>query len=193
MTAYVEGFPVLAPGNPLLHTWVIPGTNRRLTLRNGSCGFVQAHNALRFHDKVERLDQPAERHGAIDDGGHNYRPITGGNGWSKHATGLAADLNWSRHPYNTKAGWSFTPAQIRQIHRNLLLYRDEPTGLLAIEWGGDWPSHPGSKAKPDPMHFQISSAVRMAHVERVARRLINSPRGRRILAANPGQLEVILS
>lgn len=193
MTSYVEGFPVLEPGSAKLHRWVQPGTNRTITRRNGSVGLVLAHNAQRFNDLVERLDQPKERDGAPDDGAYNHRQITGGSGWSKHATGAADDLNWSRHPYNTKASATFTRAQIRQIERTLAMYRDLRTGLLVVEWGGHWPSRPGSSAKPDPMHFQISSAVRMEHVERVARRLVNTPRGKLILKANPGQRLVVLS
>ncbi|NGZ99382.1 M15 family metallopeptidase [Nocardioides sp. W3-2-3] len=135
-----------------------PGTNRTITRRNGSVGLVLAHNAQRFNDLVERLDQPKERDGAPDDGNYNHRRITGGSGWSKHATGAADDLNWSRHPYNTPASRTFTKAQIRQIHLTLQMYRDPRTGILVVEWGGDWPSHPGSTAKPDPMHFQIRLA-----------------------------------
>jgi hypothetical protein len=193
MIDHVEGFPVLEPGSPLLHRWVQPGTGRTLLRRNGSVGLVLAHNAQRFHDKVERLDQPAERHGAIDDGAYNHRPITGGRGWSKHATGCADDLNWSRHPYNTRPEKTFTAKQIRAIRKTLELYRDPVTGLLVVEWGGNWPSRPGSTAKPDPMHFQISSQVRMEHVERVARELMDTKRGKAILQANPGQRKVVLS
>lgn len=193
MTDHVEGFPVLEPGSPLLHRWVQPGTGRTILRRNGSVGLVLAHNAQRFHAKVERLDQPRERWGAIDDGAYNHRRITGGHGWSKHATGCADDLNWSLHPYNTRPAETFTAHQIRQIRKSLELYRDPVTGLYVVEWGGDWPSHPASKAKPDPMHFQISSKVRMEHVERVARELMETKRGAAILKANPGQRKVVLS
>lgn len=194
MTDFVEGFPVLAPGSKNLHTWDLgEAANRKLTHRNGSVGLVLAHNALRFNDLVEPLDQPAERNGGIDDGGYSYRRITGGSGWSKHATGCADDLNWRKHPYGTKATANFTREQIAAIEKTLNLYRDPKTGLHVVEWGGHWPSHPGSSASPDPMHFQISSQVRMEHVERVARKLMDHGRGKRLLALNPGQAAVILS
>lgn len=193
MTDTVEGFAVLKPGSPLLHRWVIPGTDRTITWRNGSVGLIQAHNALRIHELVERLDQPGEHRLGADDGGHVFREITGGNTWSKHATGAAGDLNWRRHPYNTPTLSTWTPKQVRVIRSTLRLYIDLRTGKPVLEWGGNWPSHPGSTAKTDSMHWQISSQVRMAECERVARRLMLTPRGRRILAANPGQKAVILS
>lgn len=190
----VEGFPVILRGDSsLLHRWVIPGADRSLTMRNGSTGFLLAVMALRFNDLVERLEQPAERHGGVDDGAWNARPITGGSSWSKHATGAAEDLNWRRHPYDTKASATFTAKQRAQIEKTLRAFRDPATGLLVVEWGGHWPSHPGSSAKPDPMHFQISSQARLEHCERVARKLLASPRGKRIIAANPSQRKVVLS
>lgn len=188
MTDYVEGFPVLPPGHPDLHTWNLPDKDgrviRRITLRNGSVGLVLVWIALRFHELIERLDINP---GVIDEGGHSYRRITGGSGWSKHATGAAEDLNWQRHPYGTRATATFTDAQIKLIRRDLRRC------LGVVEWGGNWPSHPGSTASPDPMHWQIHSSKRMSAVERLAKILIRTPRGRRILKANPGQREVIYS
>lgn len=191
----VEGFSVVLERGPALHPWLIPGADRTLTLRSGSVGLVLAVLALRFDELVERLDEPGERsHGGVDDGGWNPRPITGGSGWSKHATGAAMDLNWRQHPYNTKAAKTFTRRQLAEIERTLKAFRDPQTKLLVVEWGGHWPSHPGSKAKPDPMHFQISSRVRLEHVERVARKLLrDSPRAKRVITANPSQKRVVLS
>ncbi len=185
----VAGWPVLEPGSKYLHTWVLPGTGRRITMRQGSCGLVLAHLALRFNDLVERLDLPGGD--AVDEGGHSYRQITGGSSWSQHATGTAVDLNWQRHPYGVPAAHTFTLKQRNTIHQ-WLAHSYTVAHTRVVEWGGDWPSHPGSTAHPDAMHFQLRD-VGMATVERLARDLMQTHRGERLLEANPGQRRVVLS
>jgi hypothetical protein len=194
VTSAVEGLPVLAQGSKDLFTWQL-GCPRRLTMRKGSVGFVLAFWADWFNDEVERLDQPGEHPQSIDDGAYSPRKITGGTGWSKHATGGAMDLNWRKHPYNVRTIETFTPVQIAKIRTKL----DKDTlvdGRPLIEWGGDWPSHAGSSAKTDAMHFQISSHFATAPIaacEVLARRWMRRTRGKAILALNPGQKAVILS
>lgn len=190
LTGNVNGWPVLEPGSKLLHTWELPGTARRITMRHGSCGLVLAHLALRFNDLIERLDLPGKGD-AVDEGGHSYRPITGGTSPSQHATGTAVDLNWRRHPYGVPTAHTFTVKQRDLIHQWLAhTYVADHTRV--VEWGGDWPSHPGSTASPDAMHFQLR-AVGMTAVEQLARELMRTARGERILEANPGQRRVVLS
>lgn len=187
VTATVNGWPVLAPDSSRLHRWVIPGTRRQLTMRHGSAGFVLAHLALRFNDRVERLALPGEA--TPDDGAYAYRRITGGTSWSQHATGTAMDLNWRRHPYGVPAAETFTRAQ-RQLIRHWLRRVYVAGGDPVVEWGGDWPSHPASTARPDAMHFELAQPLEAT--ERLARRLMDTERGRLVLAANPTQRKVIL-
>lgn len=175
MSKSVNGWPVIQAGSPLLHRWIIPGTNRALTLRQGSVGFILAHMALFFHEKVERLDT-----GPWDEWGHNVRPISGTSVYSNHSSATAEDLNAARHPYKVPIRNNFTDKQIKSIRRRLRLYR----GTLA--WGGNW-----SPTWVDGMHFEIVKP--MPACERVARMLMRTPRGKRILKANPGQKKVILS
>jgi len=194
MPAYVEGLPVLEEGSRHLHPWVLVNAPRTITLRDGAVGFILAFWADWFDENVERLDQPGEHPTGIDDGGYSHRAITGGSGWSKHATAGAEDLNWRKHVYNTFPIESFTTKQIAIIHAKL---RDTWVGgVPVIEWGGDWPSHPGSTAKPDPMHFQISSHVAADPItacEVLAKRWMRRKRGAALLEVNPGQRAVILS
>lgn len=169
-----NGWSVLAEHSPMLHKWIIPGTNRHLVMRAGSAGFLLAHMALWFHEKVERLDL-----GVWDDWGYAYRPIRGDEEWSNHASGTACDLNATRHPLAVPTAQTFTEAQTKAIHRRLRLYRG------AILWGGDYVN------RPDAMHFEIVRTL--AFTEAQASRLLNTPRGRRIIHANPVQRAVILS
>lgn len=170
-----NGWPVLEPGSRLLHRWVIPGTGRHLILRNGSAGFLLAEHALWFHQEIERLDL-----GQWDDWGYAYRDIRGDDDWSNHASGTAEDLNATRHPLGVATRRTFTQAQIDRIHRRLARrYRG------AIRWGGDYVN------RPDAMHFELVKDLEFC--ERLARVLMLTPRGQKLLATNVGQRAVILS
>lgn len=172
-----NGWPVLKKGDSRLHKWQMPGhDDRHFLARNGSAGFLLVHNAVWFHDTIERLDL-----GVWDDWGWAFRDVTGmSTDISNHASGTALDLNATRHPWGVPIERTFTPAQISKIRRRLTLYRG------CIRWGGDY-----QHSKPDGMHFEID--LPLAKVEARARSLINTPRGRSVLRANPGQRKVILS
>lgn len=176
----VNGWPVLGPDTdgpfPRLRRFAIPGTGRALTLRDGAVGFLIALFALWWDERIERLDTAGD---VWDEWGHAVRPVRGqSSGYSNHAGGAAADLNATRHPMGVAVSRTFTPAQIRRIRRRLLLFR----GCLV--WGGVW-------SRPDGMH--VEAARTLAACERVARVLMHTPRGRRVLAANPGLRKAILS
>lgn len=162
---------------PRLRKWVIPTpgapADRHLYMRDGSAGFLLAHLALWFHEKVERLDL-----GVWDEWGYAPRPIRGGSTPSNHASGTAMDLNATRHPMGVPIARTFTAGQVKAIRRRLKVYGGR------IDWGGDW-------TRPDGMHFELSPGSTLAGVESRARQLIDTPRGERVLAANPGALVVI--
>lgn len=173
MSSSQNGWPALVPSSPLLINWELPRSNTRLRLRNGSAGFLLIHLALWFDKAVEDLDEPQ-----LDDWGYAYRPVRGyTNTLSNHASGTAMDLNATDHPLGVDH--TFTPAEVSAIHKRLALYGG------CIRWGGDY------SGRKDAMHFEIDKP--MGDCERVARRLLDSPRGVRILADNPGQRAVILS
>lgn len=164
-----NGWESLPVGSPLIHKWIVPETDRHLLIRRGSVGFLLVHNALYFHEEVERLDI-----GQWDDWGYAPRPP------SNHGSATATDLNAVRHPFHVPIHRTFTDKQIKQIRKRLRLY----DGI--IDWGGNW-------RDPDGMHFEIAPGTPMAKCERKARQLADSPRGKRILRANPGQFRVIQS
>lgn len=163
---------------PRLRKWIVPGTDRHLYLRDGSVGFVLVHFAYWFHRRVERLDA-----GTWDDWGWAVRPIRGQtSGYSNHASGSAMDLNAVQHPlgsvgtfaYRVRGVWAYA-----RIRAHLLRYRG------CIRWGGDY------TGRKDEMHFEVNKPL--SECELVARRLMSSPAGRRVLEQNPGAREVILS
>ena len=162
---------------PRLRKWRVPGTDIHLLLRDGAMGFILIHVALWFHEKVERLDLSGQ---PWDEWGWAVRPVRGQtSGYSNHAGGVAEDLNATLHPRGVPAKRTFTPKQIRAIKFQMKFY------LGLVIWGGLW-------RMPDAMHFEIAPAS-LASCERLARWLVRTPRGRRILAANPGAKAVILS
>lgn len=177
-----NGWPVLEPGDPRLHAWVIPAHNGHLTLtyRNGSAGLVLSHCLLRLSEQVEDLTQFDSKHNLIkDDWGLAIRPVRGQTtGYSNHA-GYAADANATRHPLGVEG--TFSRTEVAQIHRILAQYHG------VIRWGGDY------HTRKDEMHWEINDGVTMHELERVARRLADTPRGHRILKANPGQRRVVFS
>lgn len=182
MATTVNGWTVIQSNRtngplPRLRKWQLPGAenDRHFYLRDGACGFVLMHMILWFHEEIERLDT-----GVWDEWGWAVRPVRGQTtGFSNHAGGVAADLNATHHPIGVDVDRTFTLKQQRRIRRRLKLY----CGLLI--WGGDW-------SRPDGMHFEIDRA-NLASVEHLARDLMDTARGRRILEANRGARKVILS
>lgn len=167
-----NSWPALAANSPLLFTWTVPGDGTRLRLRHGSAGFLLIHLATRFDRRIEDLTEPQ-----LDDWGYAYRPIRGYvSNLSNHSSATAEDLNATDHPLGTE---TFTRQEEAQIHKLLERYEG------CIRWGGDY------RGRKDEMHFELDRDL--AACERVARRLIDTPRGRAILEANPGQRAVILS
>ena len=175
MATSQNGWPVLTSDSHSLVTWVIPTKQGpvRVRLRNGSAGFILAHFALWWADKVEPILGKI-----LDDWGWAPRPIRGSTEISNHASGTALDINATRWPLGTTNMPRSMVARIR-IRIHLWLYRG------ALRWGGDY------HYRKDQMHTEID--VKLAKAERVARRLMRTARGKRILKANPGQRRVILS
>ena len=182
----VSGWPVIEHATytgplPRLRKWNLPGTGRHLILRDGAAGFLLAHFALWWHERVSRLDG-----GIWDEWGWAVRPVRGQTtGYSNHAGGVAADLDATEFPYGAAIARVFKPLQIRRIRRRLKLYREGEDYVLG--WGGDY------RSTPDGMHVELAPGSTLAQAERVARRLMKTKRGRRILDANPGARQVIES
>jgi hypothetical protein len=147
--------------------WIIPGTKRHLRMAPGAAGFVLAHIALWFHEVIERLDL-----GEWDDWGWAWRPIRGTTDTLSNHAGYAMDLNATRHPMGVDTDETFTRVQRDRIHARLKWLRG------VVRWGGDY------RNRPDAMHWEIVGSV--LAVRAVAKMLRSTPRGKRILAANPG-------
>jgi len=177
MVNSANGYPVLDSGTtgplPRLRKWEIPQVKRHLLARDGSGGFLLIHLALWFSEEVEDLDNEK----TWDDWGWAARPIRGSSTISNHASGTAIDLNATKHPMGVPTRNTFSRAEIIRIHNRLKMY----TGC--IRWGGDY------SGRPDAMHWELDRPLRQ--VEKKARELCKTPRGRRILADNPGAKRVI--
>jgi hypothetical protein len=117
---------------------VVPGTTRRLTVRNGPAGDLLLWVAGQFDKLVEDIEQ-----GILDDWGYAERPIRGGTELSNHASGTAIDLNATSHPLATDPAANFSRAEIDTIHAILARTRG------CVRWGGDY------TGRKDGMHFEI--------------------------------------
>jgi hypothetical protein len=161
---------------PRLRKWRIPGADRHLILRDGSVGFLLIHFALWWHEKVNDLSRPGT---VWDEWGWAFRPIRGQtSGLSNHASGTAMDLDATAHPLGVPISRTFQAWQTAKIRARIRFYR----GIL--RWGGEW-------SRPDGMHIEIAPGVGLARCEKRARQLMGTPRGKRILAANPGAEKAI--
>lgn len=174
MSASQNGWPVLDATSDKLYTWTIPARTGaiRIRLRNGSAGFLLAHFLLWWAEALEPLAGKL-----LDDWGWAARLVRGSSTViSNHGSGTAADANATRWPMGTRLMRAWMVGRIRL---RLRIYGG------TLRWGGDY------HGRPDQMHTEINKP--MAACEGVARRLMKTSRGRRILAANPTQKAVILS
>lgn len=175
-----NGYPVLFDNRvtgplPRLRQLHLPGIDRHVYLRDGSAGFLLGHMAVWWHDVIHPLDT-----GTWDEWGWYVRPIRGAtSGYSNHSSGTALDLDATLHPRGVATERGLTAKQIAAIRDRLNLYEG------CIRWGGDY------KITVDAMHFELVKPI--GDVEKRARALLDSPRGKRLLSANGGLRAVILS
>ena len=185
MATSANGWPALESNSSKLVTWIIDAKDglTKLRVRNGSAGFLLTYAAWWFSENIEPL------HGnLLDDWGHAYRPVRGQTtGLSNHASGTAVDMNATRHGrgvigtflFKVKYKAKWVTAKYRF---NLFLNRRFKG---TIRWGENYQS------TVDGMHIEINADLPV--VEARARALMDTPLGKRVLAANPAQRAVILS
>lgn len=139
MSSSQNGFP--ANDRSLVSSRVIPGSQVKVTVRNGAAGDLLLHAAGRWDREVEDIDNAR---GALDDWGYAERPIRGSSTvLSNHASGTAIDLNATRHPLGVAPIRTMSTAQIRTVRRIVA----DCDG--ALRWGGDY------SGRPDTMHLEV--------------------------------------
>lgn len=176
MATSMNGWPVILQSDAgRLRRWKVPGVPREFTLRDGSAGFLLIWFVMFWHQRIDRVGK-----GIWDEWGWAVRPVRGQtSGYSNHASATAADVDATQHPMGVSIWRTFNLAEIiaiRWVIRVRLRH--------VLEWGGEW-------ERADGMHIELNKSLAVA--ERVARRLMKTPRGRAILEANPGAKRVILS
>jgi hypothetical protein len=174
MAVSQNGWPVYTSmTDDRMHLWVVPGTERKFRLRFGSAGFLLCHFILWYHQHVHALN---EKGSVWDEWAWAFRPVRGGSSLSNHASGTAVDLNATKYPLGTTLMAAWRKVKIRA---RLVFF------LGTIRWGGDY------EGRKDEMHFEINRSLSIC--EKLARQLTRTPRGKKILEANPGQREIIFS
>ncbi len=119
-----------SPSATGIKTFRVPGTTVLIPVK-AEVAPILIGFAREFHLTVEPL-----RAGWC--WGYAWRAIRGAFSLSKHAPGIAIDLNAPRHPLGRRG--TFSPGQVRQIRALCQKY--------GLKWGGDW-------SRPDEMHFEI--------------------------------------
>lgn len=105
---------------------------------------VKSAAAPAFHALNGILRKWNYRTRRADTGAYNCRKITGGSGYSLHAYGIAADINWQSNPYGPRLITDMPMGMIREIES--LRTR---SGQAVFRWGG---RYAGNK---DAMHFEV--------------------------------------
>lgn len=171
MLASQNGWPVITDADDTrLHIWVIPASNGtiRIRLHRGAAGFLLAHFIMWFAETI----QPVLGRILDDWGWSALRPVRGTTTTvSNHCSGTAVDLNATQHPLGKRG--TFARWQYLKIRARLALYAG------CIRSGIDYQN------RADEMHHEINRPA--AAVRHTARVLALSPRGKKILDANPGQ------
>lgn len=94
------------------------------------------------------LNECLKRHGyearSAVTGAFNCRKITGGTGYSLHAYGIAADINWDKNPYGPKLVTDMPGAMIADIKA----IRTNNSNAV-FRWGGDY------EGNKDAMHYEV--------------------------------------
>lgn len=83
-----------------------------------------------------------------DSGGYADRNIAGTDRLSKHASGMAVDVNWNSNPEGKRATaitGAFEPDELRRLQK-----------LHGLEWGGKW-NRPFKG--PDNMHWEVPAGA----------------------------------
>lgn len=102
----------------------------------------------------EAYKYPADPDDPGGPGGYNCRPITGGDGPSLHAYGIAVDINPSRNPYTRRRLITDMPAAMTAS----IAAMRTVSGHQVFRWGGDWDTDgvTGDQTVWDAMHFEIA-------------------------------------
>lgn len=136
--------------NPaLVSSRLVPGTTRKLRVRNGPAGDLLLWVASQFDTLVEDIEQ-----GVLDDWGYAERTIRGSSTeLSNHSSGTAIDLNATAHPLGTQPTANYSATEVARIRE--IVARTEG----CVRWGGDY------TGRRDGMHFEIvASEARCAAV-----------------------------
>lgn len=126
--------PACAPASTRT-TVALNGEGRITVDRRTVPAFLALDTCLRHHNYRTRR---------ADTGAYNCRKITGGTGYSLHAYGIAADLNWQTNPY----GRRLVTDMPRRMVDDILAIRTVG-GHRVFRWGGDYTTN------KDAMHFEV--------------------------------------
>jgi hypothetical protein len=189
MATSQNGWPALEQDSRKLYTWAIPTKAGvvAIRMRNGSAGFLLALWVMWYANHIEPVVGKV-----LDDWGWNWRPIRGEvTGLSNHASGTAVDVNATKHPLGRVGTLSFLIVvhAAHGVRKMTALARIKTR--LAVHFRGTIRAGACYHGRKDEMHYEIN--VPLAKAEKVARKLMKTPAGKRLLAANPTQHAVILS
>jgi hypothetical protein len=136
----INGWPAIETGSsPLLKSFTIPGTKRKVLLRRDIGAYLVAY-AAEYHQKIAPIDV-----GTFDDWA--WAPLRKGNASTKisdHCAGVALDLNATAEGSQSSSNVFWKKHPLKALAQRSLLKK-----FKLLEWGGDY------KRAWDPMHVVI--------------------------------------
>jgi len=122
-----------------------PATSRvRIDLYGAGSITVRRECEAAFRALNDCLRAANYRTRKADTGAYNCRKITGGTGYSLHAYGIAADLNWQTNPYGRRLVTDM-PKSMREAIKAIRTNN----GKQVFGWGGDY------RTNKDAMHYEV--------------------------------------
>jgi hypothetical protein len=164
----INGWPVLEPTSPKLVTRTIPGTTRKIRMRDDVIPLFLAF-AAEYHKTIAPIDQ-----GTLDDWGYAYRTSRLSSAWSDHSSGTAFDLNATAEGRQGTGPLAWWKGVSRYIKATRLKAK---YGILiwggAKDLGGDY----GNPANYDWMHWALKPGTNVADVSAKIKALRIQPDG----------------
>lgn len=138
--------PPILTTTPLRAAWAPPceGPWTRIELHGEGAISVRPATADAWRALNAILVAHDYRTRRADTGAFNCRRITNGKGYSLHAYGIAADLNWTTNPYGPRLVTDMPAAMVVEI-----LALRTVSGHQVFGWGGNY------RTNKDAMHYEI--------------------------------------
>jgi hypothetical protein len=168
MASSINGWPVLQPTSAQLVTKTVPGTSRKIRMREDVIPLFLAL-AADYHRSIAKIDV-----GPVDDWGYAYRQSRLSSAWSDHSSGTAFDLNASEEGRQGTGPLTWWKTSSRYLKSQALKKK-----YALVIWGGasDLGGDYTQSKNWDWMHWALKPGTTVADVQAQIKKLRIRPDG----------------